>query len=219
LIIGQPITINKIFNSAGVDPTTGVYQFRNADGKNINIPNVQTDRTVLTNLSPKFYGGFQNSFSYKGFEIDILFQFSKQQGNNYKFGNRPGLFTSDAFTPASGNQPTYVLDRWQHIGDENNVQKYSSNYPFNLLLPYYYVLNSDAAISDASYIRLKNLSISWNIIKLGKSPNPISNARVYMQGQNLFTITKYLGMDPETKSSVSLPPLKMITIGFQLTLQ
>jgi hypothetical protein len=133
----------------------------------------------------------------------------KQTGLNYKFGNNPGQFYT--------NQPTTILDRWQKIGDETSIQKlsmYFSNYLFQQL----FVGQTDAAYSDASYIRLKNVSLSWQLPESIKSLTKLQNARLYVQGQNLLTITKYAGLDPENRSTTSLPPLRVITFGIQVTL-
>lgn len=213
LVIGQPIMILKVYHSLGVDPVTGVYQFADKDGKATSNPNPLTDKTISINTFPKFYGGFQNRFHYKGFELDLLFQFVKQIGPNYLHGFRPGMFYG---TSNIGNQPTTVLQRWQKPGDITNIQRYSSN--FSAFFPFFNATNSDAAYSDASYIRLKNLSFSWQLPDDWKQKVHLKNCRLYVQGQNLFTLTNYIGMDPETKSSTTLPPLRVLTLGFQITL-
>jgi hypothetical protein len=75
---------------------------------------------------------------------------------------------------------------------------------------------SSGAYSDASFLRLKSLSVSYN---LGNSKKiKFQSARIFLNAQNLITITKYMGHDPETTSFYSLPPLRTIVLGFQLTL-
>jgi hypothetical protein len=104
-----------------------------------------------------------------------------------------------------------VLDRWQKPGDVASVAAFSTK------KTYYTTASSDYFYTDASYIRLKNLSFSW------QPPSPwlkkihMQNARIYLQGQNLITITNYRGMDPENLSISSLPPLRLITAGIQVT--
>jgi len=219
LIIGEPITISKIFNFAGVNSTTGISQFTDKTGKITLLPDFDfvKDRFLTTNLSPKFFGGLQNSFSYKEFSLDLLFQFVKQMGNNYILGNQPGFFSSDAYGIAKGNQPIYVLARWQQAGDNSEIQKFSSSYPSGVSLPYLIANVSNIAFSDASYIRLKNLSLSWQIPSVWKSKAHIQSARLYIQGQNLLTFTSYRSLDPETRSVKSLPPLKVLTVGAQVS--
>ena len=75
--------------------------------------------------------------------------------------------------------------------------------------------NSDYLISDASFIRLKNLALSYSFPRKWQQKAKLQAARIYLQAQNLFTITSYRGLDPETQG-LSLPPLRMITGGFQV---
>lgn len=212
LVVGQPITVQKVFHLIGVNPTTGEYQFADSKGNPTYNPQLGTDNTTLTNLTPRIYGGFQNSFSYKGFKLDILFSFVKQKGTNDVFGNYPGSFSF-------GNQPASVLNRWQKAGDLASVQRYNTNY---MLIGQWvdaaYI--SDAAYTDASFIRLKNLSLSWQLPKVWQGKMHLQNFRLFIQGQNLLTITRYKGMDPENPQGfgTGLPPLKVLTMGIQVTL-
>ncbi|HEX9512826.1 MAG TPA: SusC/RagA family TonB-linked outer membrane protein, partial [Puia sp.] len=209
LAIGQPITIQHVFHLISVNDTTGIYQFADSKGNPTYNPSFGTDYTVIINTSPKFYGGFQNSFSYKGFQLDFLFQFVKQKALNYFLGYYPGTEGS--------NQPVSVLSRWQKPGDIAPIQRYNSNY--GLFQQFFDAsVFSDAAYSDASYIRLKNLSLSWQLPEVWRKKAHLQNARLYMQGQNLLTITKYQGMDPENESTISLPPLRVLSVGVQVEL-
>jgi TonB-linked SusC/RagA family outer membrane protein len=218
LIVGEPITINKVFQFAGTNPTTGIYQFMDSAKNLTSSPVFGIDQTVIINTAPKFYGGFQSNFRYNSFEVDFLFQFVKQIGQNYFSNNTTTL--PGAFNGAlnKGNQPVYVLGRWQKVGDISSVQKFGNTSNFDLVLPLLYTSGSDHAFSDASFIRLKNLAVSWQLPVQWKQKLHLQNAKIYMQGQNLFTITNYKGLDPETLSSVSLPPLRIMTIGIQIGL-
>jgi len=137
-----------------------------------------------------------------------LIQFVKQKAIGNQFGGNPGTYLH--------NQPTSVLSRWQRPGDQTSIQRFNSD--FSLAQAQGSVTNSDANWIDASYIRLKNLSLSWQLPKQMKDVLHLENCKLYMQGQNLFTITKYDGLDPETKSLGSLPPLRMITFGVKIGL-
>jgi TonB-linked SusC/RagA family outer membrane protein len=212
LQIGMPINIKQVFALAGVDPQTGIYQFLDADGKLTANPDFSKDRTRIIRLDPSYYGGFQNSFTYKGFQLDILLQFVKQIGPNFNFGSiYPGYFSA-----GTGNQPAWTLNRWQKPGDAATYEKFGSN--FNLFTPWLNALGTDAAYSDASYIRLKNLSLSFLLPKQWIRKIQSQSFRIFVQGQNLLTFTHYKGLDPETKSSASLPPLRVLTFGLDLNL-
>ena len=77
---------------------------------------------------------------------------------------------------------------------------------------------SDAVFADASFIRLRNLSFSWRLPEKWKNNVHLQNGKLYMHCQNLLTITKYKGMDPETQNVFSLPPLRVLTVGVQINL-
>jgi TonB-linked SusC/RagA family outer membrane protein len=206
LVIGQPVNLLKIFNYAGVDPQTGLFQYHAADGKLTSTPNATIDKTVFYTPSPKFYGGFHNSISYKGFDLDFLVQFIKQRALSYPLG------TTFRLGANIWNVPAGVLDRWRQPGDNASVQKPSTSL---------FLLDaqlSSYVYTDASYARLKNLSLSYSLPDEWINKVKLERCRLFVQGQNLFTITKYKGLDPENASPGNLPPLRVITFGLQLTL-
>ncbi len=170
--------------------------------------------TTLINTSPKYYGGLQNGFSFKGFQLDVFIQFVKQIGPKIFFNNlsnHPGSFT----IYGGSNQPIYVLDRWQKPGDISLIQRYS-NY-----LDYTKVSTSDFNYEDASFLRLKNLTLSWQLPNGWKQKACMKDVRIYLQAQNLLTFTNFKGFDPESVGNgsaipaMSLPSLKMLTVGLQ----
>jgi TonB-linked SusC/RagA family outer membrane protein len=218
LVIGQPVTVQKVYHFLGVDPATGVYQFASKSGPT-SSPVYGTDNTVLINTLPKFYGGFQNSFNYHGFELDILLQFVKQIGP-VDYYNNGSVLGPGPFYSGYSNQPVTVLDRWQKPGDIAPIAKYSSQL-FGSSNYYGEITNvqtSDANYRDASYVRVKNLSLSWQLPASWSRGAHFQNAGVFVQGQNLWTITKYKGMDPENQSVTSLPPLRVLTLGVRIGL-
>jgi TonB-dependent starch-binding outer membrane protein SusC len=212
IFIGKSLSIRSYFDYAGVNDTTGKYQFRDAKGNLTYTPSAPADATALYSFDPKLYGGFQNSFTYKGFSLDLFLSFTKRMGiDNYSYGLAsvyPGVFLGGA-----NNQLTSVLDRWQRPGDHSTHQAFSAGNTADLR----YIGGSSAYVVDASYIRLKNLSISWQIPDSWRKTVHLQNARLFTNAQNLFTITNYKGLDPET-TGYSLPPLRTISVGIQVTL-
>jgi hypothetical protein len=215
--VGEAVGAQKALHLMGVDPQTGRYVFASkTDPFNPINPD---DYTVLINPFPKFYGGIQNSLQYKGLSVDFLIQFVKQTGVNLNYGFPGDLVTPGIYLGQNSNQPVAVLDRWQEPGDIARVQKFSSRFlsPDNFAANK--ALGSDATRNvDASYIRLRNLSISWQIPNEWVRTIRLKSVRVYGQGQNLLTFTKYVGLDPENQSASSLPPLRMFTTGIQIGL-
>lgn len=210
LVISKPINIIKAYHLIGVNDSTGIYQFRDSKGSATYNPTVGTDQTDCVNINPKFYGGFRNEFYYKGFELDFLLQFVNQIGLNQVFGVSTPPGTED------NNQPTYVLDRWQKPGDNKPIEKFSQN--FSLFGSWLDAIQSQQAYSNASYLRLKNLSLAWNIPKSWSQASRLGDCRLYIQGQNLLTITKFKGMDPENQSVTSIPPLRVVAVGIKVGL-
>ncbi|PSL48213.1 TonB-linked SusC/RagA family outer membrane protein [Chitinophaga niastensis] len=205
--IGQSLFSRKYYQYTGVDPEIGLYTVRdvNKDGSI-----TYDDRIIAKELTQKFFGGMQNSFSYKGFQLDIFLQFVKQTGNDFL-----GFFPSVAGF-VNQNVPIDNLKRWQTKGDITNIQQFSTGTgPADPARVWY--TNSDANIVDASFIRLKNLSVSYALPTNWLQRVHLQNIRIYLQGQNLFTITGYKGLDPETQR-LGLPPLRMMTAGIQVSL-
>ena len=214
-VVGQPLNIVRAYASAGVDPETGLNRILDRNGKILSPGVLGTPEDLVVNirLAPRYYGGFHNRFTYRDLELDIAFQFVSQMGPLYNWGNQPGLFNGIA---NSGNQPVAVLNAWQKTGDITNIPKASSSLSDTTYASYINGVFSSAVYGDASYVRLKNLALSYTFHKKGNHPADI---KVFVHAQNLFTFTGYKGLDPETKSAVSLPPLKVITLGINFTLQ
>jgi len=205
LVVGQPLNIIKLYNLTGINPDTGIYQFQDVDNDGqISAPN---DRQVIGNLNPEWFGGLGNQISYKNWELDILFQFVRQQGRNF------GYYFS---VPGSlSNQPTEVLNHWSANTINPTSQVYTSGANPDAMQAFLRYTDSNAIISDASFIRLKSISLSYN---LPSNWTKSFSGAIYLQGQNLLTFTKYKGADPENQTSGFLPPLKQWTLGIQFNL-
>jgi TonB-dependent starch-binding outer membrane protein SusC len=211
---GQPLSVYGGFHYLGIDPQTGIYQFADSHGNATSFPSYPEDWKVnLGHLEPKYYGGFLASFYYKSFSLDLFFEGKKQTGTNYLYfltTNVPGTIT---------NQFKNVLTRWQKPGDYTDFPLFTQDINSAAGQAYYQFLlnNNDAKYSDASYGRLKNLSLSYSLPPGWLERIHFTNCRIFIQGQNLITLTNYTGGDPETKNVTSLPPLKTIIGGIQIT--
>jgi hypothetical protein len=176
--------------------------------------------------APKFFGGIDNKFTYKGLSVDIFLQFTKQLGLNYLYDGvfggigGPGVFysTSAGRGNGTGNEPVEVLSRWKQPGDVTSIQRFSTSRGGETRNAWLMASNSDQAWVDASFIRLKNIAISYSVPESWKQKLKLQNLRLYVSGQNLLTITKYKGLDPETQSLSALPPLRVVTTGIQIGL-
>lgn len=212
LVIGKPITLQFVYQAAGVNPQTGVYQFYDAKHNIVAQPTTPDYYAKSLTMDPRFYGGFQNSFAYRGFGLDLFFSFVKQLGSNYLLRNSaPGTFNS-----GNNNLPVELLNNvWHHPNDIAKYQQFTSSTASAAGNAYIYEQYSDAAYTDASYIRLKNVSFSYSFSEKWLKHVKVDKARVYFQAQNLLTITKYKGPDPEGQGLVA--PLRVMTFGIALS--
>lgn len=203
-VIGQPLSIVKLYKLNGVNPDSGLFEFEdyNNDGK----LTASNDRQYLADLTPKYFGGFSNKLTYKKWELDVFFQFVKKNGyNQYRLTEPAGSLA---------NQPTSALDRWQQPGDMATMQRFTTGADPEAFNAYYQFTQSSGIISDASFVRLKTLTLGYTLT--GKII-PQSSCRLFLSGQNLLTFTKFEGGDPE-QSDGYLPPLTRLSFGFQLNL-
>ena len=210
LYVGYPANVLRLYRFGGVNPTTGLYQFYDEKGAINSNVSLGVDNTTLLDPNPNYFGSIGNTFTYKGFSLDFLFRFIKQIG-------RSALVQSSQTLPPgfSQNVSTYALNRWQKPGDVTNVMKYTGsilNYT-----PYSNLGNSTGAWSDASYARLQNASMRYTFSNELTKRLHVQNLSVYVLGENLFTITSYGGVDPETQSLNHLPLVRTITGGLQVT--
>lgn len=202
-IIGEPLTMVRLYHALGVDPDTGLYQFEdyNNDGDISSLD----DRQWIADFAPKFYGGLGNNLKYKNISLDIFFQFKKQQGYNY--------LASGATVGYRRNGAAALYNRWKNTGDIAPIQRATFGQFPGVDAAGQRQSESNAAVSDASFIRLRNITLSYKVPETFSRGMDIS---VYLQGQNLWTITPFEGADPEQALSYILPPLRQITVGMQL---
>ena len=189
----------------GTNKQPGDFRFvdMNGDGKISS-----DDRTNIGNGVPTWTFGLNLDAEWKGFDLSLFFQ---------------GVSGADVFDAtyrqdiASGNYPTWVLQRWTGEGTSNSVPTLGKSENW---------VCSDMYIQDGSYLRLKNITLGYTLPRnLTKKVN-ISRLRIYARAENLFTWTKYWGFDPEIGSgSTSLgvdygvyPQARTYTLGFNISL-
>lgn len=225
-IAGQPIGVFYIPEYAGVNPANGdaIYykNTTNADGtidrsttNNIN----DAQRIFAGNPNPKYTFGLNNTFSFKNFDLGVFFQ--GVQGN--KIFNSGGQYMSANGSNGYDNQTIDQLDYWTTPGQITNVPEPRLGYGNG-------IGNSTRYLSDGSYIRLKTLSLGYNLPALLLSKIKLSKLRIYASAQNLLTITGYKGWDPEVNADFqstninqgvdfySAPQPRVISIGVNIGL-
>ncbi|OCA76378.1 hypothetical protein BBI01_06710 [Chryseobacterium artocarpi] len=213
-LIGKPLNLIYAYQFEGVNPETGLFSFADQNGDGILD---KTDRIYQGSLDPTFYGGLQNTFSYKGFRADIFFEFRKQTGINYL----SSIYTGSSMPGYMTNFPTLVMDRWRNQGDIKAIQKFTATEGSSASEMAEILSNptqNGALFSDASFLRLKTLSIAYTLPKQMISSAGIKGLTVFARSQNLLTLTSYKGSDPEIQNLRILPPLRTYILGLQLTL-
>lgn len=203
LVVGESLFIEKAFNYTGIDPETGAYTFQdyNGDGK----VTYENDQQIIVDIAPEYYGGLGNQLSYKNWSLDFLFQFVKKLGRNY--------LNSSPLAGSFANQPTEIINHFPQDDIHAVTQKYTTGKNGTLLEAAFNLQDSNAAFTDASYARLKSLSLTYAIPSMWSKS---FSGKIYFQAQNLLTITDFRGVDPETQTTSYLPPLRQFTVGIQL---
>lgn len=211
---GLPLSIVKTYDKVGVDPITGLNVWRSySRGIDTSYANylMINDRVIAINTGKELFGGINNAFRFKQFELSLFLNFGKQTGA-VTYGS---LFNANG---KASNMPVDRYERrWQQKGDITDVQKLTNN------------PNSQASYANVgtdwnpsyyatiSFLRLKNISVSYSLPEKMTRRGCIQGCRFYVQGQNIFTITNYKGWDPENQSG-NYPLLRVWTAGIELNL-
>ncbi|RKD12832.1 SusC/RagA family TonB-linked outer membrane protein [Pelobium manganitolerans] len=178
--------MNKTAEGALVPFKGGDVRFVNTNNDNVID---EQDRQIIGDANPDLFGSFSNTLSYKRFTLNALFTFSI--GNDIYNGLRANLESLSGYE----NQTPNVNNRWRNNGQVTDVPAARFGDPMQNSR------FSDRWIEDGSYLRLRSLSLSYNI---PTKSNFIRSATVYAIANNIFTATKYLGYDPEFNANESV---------------
>lgn len=166
------------------------------------------DRTYIGNPFPKWSFSMNNSLAYGDFDLQIFLQ--GIAGNDIYNANR--IWQESMSIPQ--NQTRKVLDRWRGEGTSNSVPRaiYSD--------PNMNVRHSDRFIEDGSYLRLKNLTLGYTMPAALTQKAYLSKVRLYLSAQNLFTLTRYSGFDPEVGAGGvdmgTYPVTRTVSLGLNI---
>ena len=171
-------------NTHAVQPGAEPGDIRFRDLNNDGVIN-DSDRTVIGNPNPSWLFSMNNSLSYKGFELSVFLQ--GIAGNKIYNANN----IDNTGMAAAYNQTTDVLKRWQGEGTSNSMPRAVFGDPNQNTRV------SDRFVENASYLRLKNITLSYTFPKQWLQKAQIENARLSLSCENVATITGYSGFDPE----------------------
>lgn len=209
--------LNQVYTIpwAGVNPADGRAMYYDINGNITYSPISADDRRAYGSYDPDFFGGWTNTFSYKGFSLDVLFQY--QYGNMAWTDMNYPLELSGAY--GYNQLKSQLYDAWSQPGDITGVPRpfYNGAEPGSVAITTF----SSRWLQDASYIRLKQLTFGYSLPSSVLSGTGIQSVRLFAQGMNLWTITKYTGEDPEntaTNNSMNVyPHPRTFTFGANIT--
>lgn len=195
----DPATGRRIFyNNEGnpvlyqnyVAPGSGGFNWSNPDGTQHRPISQSADGVLYANTLPKSYGGWDNTFRYKGFELNTLLTY--QTGFYIYYGTNAGLLDQRYW-----NNSTDVLNRWQKPGDVATVPKvyYNDNVSNGSTMP---ISNN---VFRGDFLKLRSMTLGYTLPTALTARVRMSGARVYVSGQNLAVLTDYPGPDPETSGN------------------
>jgi TonB-dependent starch-binding outer membrane protein SusC len=215
--VGYPLFTNVGVPYAGVNPANGRPMWYDINDNLTYIVSAANNRPLGSSNIPKQFGGLTNIFKYKGLELSIFFQ--------YEFG-RTAVNTQEFRLADNGavlrNSLKYYYDnRWTTPGQVTDIPKPVDNRTeISGRISSYQQTNR--FYQDASYIRLKTATLSYNLPTTFLKKIKLTNARVYVQGVNLVTWTKWTGFDPEfvdvngNNNQGIVPQSRNYTFGVQI---
>lgn len=206
LVKGHAVSELYLNRYAGVNPINGEPLWYDKDG-NITNEFRESDK-VMTGKSyiAPWQGGFGTALSWKGLALNAQFSWVAKRfviNNDRFFEESNGMYS------VYNQSKRLLYDRWKKPGDITDIPKYGYTPEFDSHL-----------MEDASFLRLKNLMLSYSLpSSLLKKSKFISNIRVYAQGQNLLTFTKFSGIDPEGVGNLyqaQYPMSRQYSFGLEL---
>lgn len=214
--VGKPISAFYLYKYNGLDSNglPSVADLNKSGAVNSGfVATGRGDQYYAGTSLPKYFGGITNSFRYKNLQLDVLFQFVNQKARN---------IMSSSYTyypPGYGyNSSAEGMHRYLSLSTADKLITTTTSTTAGLAA-YRAFSNwgaSDAVLEDASYVRLKNVNLSYSLPQQLIRKAKLQSMRLYAQAQNLFTITNYLGYDPESQG-LSTPPLRTYAAGIQFT--
>ncbi|MFT4094178.1 MAG: TonB-dependent receptor [Niabella sp.] len=199
---------------AGVTVLPGSYKFK--DLNNDGIVDENSDRTFISHSLPRHYGGINNTFTYKNFELNVFFEWSY----GAEIFNM-GKIALEGLSINSNVSREFYYNRWTPDNPTNEYGDFRStnglgggNNTFKIASSYY--------VEDGSYLRLKNISLSYHLPRNWIKRAGINGAKLYVTGNNLWLLTSYSGFDPDISfgdplfsgfDRISYPRVRSLIIG------
>lgn len=202
---GKELGVYNLVRRSGINPATGRTVWYDNEG-NLTETFDEDNAVNIAPSSPKFYGGLTNTVSYKGFQIRALFTFAQ----GHSIFNRVRTSLDNPTKISRGSVSTNALRFWRQPGDITDLPDPAKESTYR---------DDSGWVEDASYIKLRNVIVSYNFPSWATSKLKITGLRIFAQGQNLFTWTTFSGLDPENSGSsyvADYPSLSTYTLGLDV---
>jgi TonB-linked SusC/RagA family outer membrane protein len=212
LVIGQSINVLRGYVYKGVDSQSGLYRFAdlNGDGRI-----TKADQTVVGKFDVTGFGGFENNFRWRQFQLGLLIDVRLATGVNYLapiFANgAPGSISAGL----SSNEPRLLLDHWRYQGNRAAYQKIYAAPDVDADSTLQLWLNSSALLTNTSFVRLRTLSFAYELPAARAAAMHLSSLSLFIDAQNLLVLSP-CKTDPEIQSVLILPTMRTIEVGVRL---
>lgn len=200
--VGHPAAQFYLYKWEGIDAETGNPLWRYKDGTisstppQVNSKDASDNKFISGSATPDFYGGFSNTFLYKGIELNCMFTFS--HGGKMINNTKAQLLTYS--TSDANNLDKDILKYWQMLGHNTGMPRLRNN---SVIGSHDYTTSSTTTrfLEDNSYLRLKTVELAYALPQRLLSRSKLfKQVKFYVIGTNLLTFTKYSGLDPEVNA-------------------
>jgi TonB-linked SusC/RagA family outer membrane protein len=198
--VGYPLGSHLTVGYLGIDPSTGLPVYQDINGNPTSQYSAANNRAEFGTYNPAFQGGATLDASYKNFDLSVLFTTAQRVS---RFNNESFFYESTNSNIQFNKRVEVLTETWRKPGDLTDYQRLNSTRQF-----------SSRDVQDASFVRLRNLQLGYTYHP--KSTRFFQGVRLWVQGQNLVTWTKWQGFDPETSNNIAqynFPNPRTYTVG------
>lgn len=206
-VVGHPVHEYYMNRYAGVNPANGDALWYTADGE-LTTEYREEDKVMTgKTFDSPWAGGFGTTLMWKGLSLSAQFSWMAKR---YVMNNDRFFEESNGLYSAYNQSRRLLYDRWKKPGDITDIPRYGVTAQLD-----------DRFLENSSFLRLKNLTLAYALPQsLLNKTHFFTSARVYLQGQNLFTWTGFTGLDPEVASNVyraQYPASRQFTLGIDIS--
>lgn len=214
LSVGRSLNVVRALTYTGVDSQKGLFSFRDLDNNGRLTSN---DLSIAGKLDVSYYGGITSDLHWRHWQLECQGEGRIQTGSNFLSAfytsNPPGSIISGLYS----NQLSELGNYWKKPGDKVPFQKPTTRLNSDAGRALSNYLSSSAMLRNASFFRMKQVSLSYHCSEKWLEKKHLSEASIYIEAANLFTLSPYKEADPELQNIQVLPPLRTVVTGVRIT--